>query len=56
MPLVASSAWVICDLGTDGQDGIYLDVRDLDTSSGDPDYYLDTPVSTTTDANGAPRP
>ena len=38
--------------GTDGQDGIYLDVRDLDTSSGDPDYYLDTPVSTTTDASG----
>ena len=35
--------------GTDGQDGVYLEVRDKDTTSGDPDYYLDTPVETTTD-------
>ncbi|MCC8988325.1 MAG: hypothetical protein LM523_11545 [Candidatus Contendobacter sp.] len=38
--------------GTEGQDGVYLDVRDSDTSTGsDPDYYLDTPVAATTDTN-----
>ena len=38
--------------GTDGQDGVYLDVRDSDTgATSDPDYYLDTPVAATTDAN-----
>lgn len=39
--------------GTDGQDGIYLDVRDQDTTAGnDDDYFLDTPLPTTTDATG----
>jgi type IV pilus assembly protein PilY1 len=39
--------------GTDGQDGIYLDVRDKDTSeANDDDYFLDTPLQTTTDATG----
>lgn len=38
--------------GTEGQDGVYLDVRDSDTSAGsDPDYYLDTPVAATTDTD-----
>ena len=39
--------------GTDGQDGIYLEVRDQDTTAAnDDDYFLDTPLQTTTDASG----
>jgi type IV pilus assembly protein PilY1 len=42
--------------GTDGQDGIYLDVRDQDTAANaDGDYFLDTPLQTTTDATGMTR-
>ncbi len=29
--------------GTNGTDGTYFVIRDTDTTSGDPDYYLDTP-------------
>ena len=36
--------------GTDGQDGVYLDVRDQDTGAGsDPIYFASTPPATTTD-------
>jgi len=39
--------------GTDGQDGVYLDVRDQDTTdANDVDYFLDTPLQTTTNASG----
>ncbi len=39
--------------GTDGQDGVYLDVRDKDTGAGsDPIYRGSTPPATTTDASG----
>lgn len=41
--------------GTDGQDGIYLDVRDRldqDACTSDVDYFLDTPLQTTTDVTG----
>ena len=39
--------------GTDGQDGVYLDVRDTDTGAGsDPIYHASTPIATTTDASG----
>lgn len=38
--------------GTDGLDGVYLDVADTDTGeTSDFDYRLDTPIATTTDFN-----
>lgn len=43
--------------GTDGQDGIYLEVRDSDTCNAcGPIYFLGTPVPYTTDTNGMTLP
>ena len=40
--------------GTEGQDGVYLDVRDSDTgATSDPDYYLDTPIEATTNTDSS---